>query len=425
MPSISHLRFVRPAGIPALFLAAALAVPAFAAGPLSLAEALALAQARSPQLAAQAASAKAAEALVVPAGENPDPQLFFGVENVPAEGSNRWSLDADSMTMKRVGVMQEFVRREKRDERTAKAAAESQRESAIVEMQRADLERDVALAWFDRYYADRSLAALDALAKEMDLQASASASQLAAGKGSAADAVMARSARAMLADRRLEIERQARRAAAMLGRWLGDAADRPPGDAPDVAALPSHAARLEEGLERHPHLAMYAPMESAAQADVDLAAAARKPDWTVELSYGQRSAPFDNMVSLMVRVPLPIFQSRRQDPVVASKEHALEQVRAQAEDARARHVADIRAGLADWEIAKARLERQKRDLVPLAEERARLAQSAYAGGRADLAAAFDARRAALEARLAEIASEAELARAWAQLAYLVPEGSHP
>jgi outer membrane protein TolC len=166
-------------------------------------------------------------------------------------------------------------------------------------------------------------------------------------------------------------------------------------------------------------------MESAAQADVNLAAAARKPDWTVELSYGQRSAPFDNMLSLMVRVPLPIFQSRRQDPVVASKEHALEQVRAQAEDARARHVADIRAGMADWEIAKARLERQKRDLVPLAEERARLAQSAYAGGRADLSAAFDARRAALEARLAEIASEAELARAWAQLAYLVPEGSHP
>jgi hypothetical protein len=43
----------------------------------------------------------------------------------------------------------------------------------------------------------------------------------------------------------------------------------------------------------------------------------------------------------------------------------------------------------------------------------------------DLAAVFDARRAALEAHLSQIAAEAELARAWAQLAYLVPEGSHP
>jgi outer membrane protein TolC len=131
------------------------------------------------------------------------------------------------------------------------------------------------------------------------------------------------------------------------------------------------------------------------------------------------------MVSLMVRMDLPIFQSRRQDPVIASKEHALEQVRAQAEDARARHLADIRAGVADWDIARARVERQKRDIVPLAEERARLAQSAYAGGRADLAMVFDARRNALEARLGEIAAEAELARAWAQLAYLIPERTTP
>jgi outer membrane protein TolC len=170
---------------------------------------------------------------------------------------------------------------------------------------------------------------------------------------------------------------------------------------------------------------MYAPMEAAAEADLKLAAAARKPDWSVELSYGQRSAPFDNMVSLMVRMDLPIFQSTRQAPVVASKEHALEQVRAEAEDAKARHLAEIRAGMAEWETAKARVDKQRREIVPLAEERARLAQSAYAGGRADLAGVLEARRAALEAKLAEIAAESELARAWAQLAYLGPEGRQP
>jgi outer membrane protein TolC len=236
---------------------------------------------------------------------------------------------------------------------------------------------------------------------------------------------MARAARAMLADRRLEIERQTRRAEAMLGRWLGDAARRPPGQAPDVAALAHPDAMLEADLEHHPHLAMYAPMESAARAELGLATAEKKPDFSIELSYGQRAAPFSDMVTLMVRMPLPIFQSRRQDPVVASKEHALEQVRAQAEDARARHVADIRAGMADWDIARARVAKQKDEIVPLAEERSRLAQSAYAGGRADLAAVFDARRAALEAKLAELAAEAELARAWAQLAYLIPERTTP
>lgn len=415
----------RPARTFIALLAAALCAPALAAPPLSLDEALKIAESRSPQLAAQEASAKAAAALVPAAGQNPDPKLFFGVENVPAEGPNRWDLNADSMTMKRIGVMQEFVRGEKRDEREAKAQAESQREAALVEMQRAELRREVAAAWFDRYYAERSLAQVDALAREIDLQASATTSDLAAGKASAADAIMARSARAMLADRRLEIERQSRRAAAMLGRWLGDAADRPPGAAPDVGALAHHGTMLEADLEHHPHLAMYAPMETAAREDLKLASSAAKPDFSVELSYGQRAAPFDNMVSLMVRMDLPIFQSRRQDPVIASKEHALEQVRAQAEDARARHLADIRAGMADWDIARARVERQRRDIVPLAEERARLAQSAYAGGRGDLAMVFDARRSALEARLGAIAAEAELARAWAQLAFLIPERTTP
>ncbi|HEX6634163.1 MAG TPA: TolC family protein, partial [Usitatibacter sp.] len=135
---------IRLARIPSAILAAALAAPCLAAPALSLDEALTLAQSRSPQLAAREASARAAAALVPAAGENPDPQLFFGVENVPAEGANRWSLDADSMTMKRVGVMQQFVRGEKREERTLKAEAESKREAAFVEMQRADLKRDVA-----------------------------------------------------------------------------------------------------------------------------------------------------------------------------------------------------------------------------------------------------------------------------------------
>jgi outer membrane protein TolC len=415
---------VRRARIAASLLAGALCAPAFAA-PLALDEALKIAEARSPQLAAQQASARAAAALVPAAGANPDPQLFFGVENVPAEGPNRWSLDADSMTMKRIGVMQQFVLPGKRGERTLKAEAESRREAAFVEVQRADLKRDVAVAWFDRYYAERSLAVVDALAKELDLQGATSAAGLAAGKAGAGDALMARSARALLADRRLEIEGRARRAEAMLARWIGPEAVRRPGNAPDVGALGEHGAMLEAGLERHPHLAMYAPMEAAAQADLKLAEAAKNPDWSVELSYGQRSAPFDNMVTLMVRVDLPIFQSSRQAPVVASKEQALEQVRAQAEDARAKHLADIRAGMSDWDVAKARLDRQNRDIVPLAEERARLAQSAYAGARLDLAAVLEARRALLEARLGEIAAEAELARAWAQLAYLIPEGAQP
>jgi outer membrane protein TolC len=131
------------------------------------------------------------------------------------------------------------------------------------------------------------------------------------------------------------------------------------------------------------------------------------------------------MVSVMVRMDLPIFASRRQDPVALSKGRQVAQVRAQAEDARRRHSAEIRASLADWETAKSRVERYRGQIVPLAEERSRVASAAYEGARADLATVFDARRSLIEARLAAINAEAEVARAWAQLAFLLPDRTSP
>jgi outer membrane protein TolC len=400
-------------------------IPAYAGTTLSLDEALRLAESRSPQLAAQRASAEAAGALVGSAGQNPDPKLIVGIENVPVEGGNAWSLTADTMTMRKVGVMQEFMRGAKLDARIARQEAEARRETAIAGMQLADLRRDVAVAWFERFYAMRSREVVDSMLAEARLQAEASTAELAAGRGSAADALAARALRATLADRQLEIDRVARRSQATLTRWLGGDAAREPVSPPQIRYIGHHAENLEAGLETHPHLAMYGPMVEMARAELRMAEAGKQSDWSVEVTYAQRGAAYENMASIMFRMDLPLFQERRQDRVVDSRRRSVEQAQAQADEARLRHVADIRAGLADWEVAKERLERQRADIIPYAEERARLAQSAYAGGRADLASVFEARRMLLDALLAAINAEAELARAWAQLAFLVPEGSKP
>jgi hypothetical protein len=196
---------------------------------LGLNEALRLAEERSPQLAAQRAAAEAAGAVVSAAGENPDPKLLFGIENIPVEGGDRWSLNADFMTMRRYGVMQDFVRPEKREAKQARAGAEARREAAMVEMQRADLRRDVATAWLERHYAERLQSLLQELAREAELQIQVATAELGAGKAPVADAIAARSLRATLADRKQEAELKARRASAVLSRWLASAAARPPG----------------------------------------------------------------------------------------------------------------------------------------------------------------------------------------------------
>jgi outer membrane protein TolC len=415
------LRFNVPLLVAVLSLPA---LPVLAAPPLALDEALARAERASPQLAAQRAAADSAAAMVGPAGQNPDPKLIVGLENVPVQGGDRWSLTGDSMTMRRIGVMQDFVRREKLDLREARAAAEARREQAMVSMQLADLRREVATAWFERYYAERARELATQLAREAEVQASTAASGIATGRTASPEAVAARGLQLSLEDRLLDIDRQARRAEAQLSRWIEGDATRPPAAPPDVFTLPLQREADGE-LASHPHIAIYEPMREAAEAEARLARVATKPDWNVELSYGQRGSAYDNMVSLMVRVDLPLFASRRQDPLAVARERAVDQVRAQAEDATRRHVAEIRAASADWEIAKARVERYRRDIVPLAEERQRLATAAYQGARADLATVFEARRNVFEQKLAAVNAEADVARAWAQLAFLVPGRSQP
>lgn len=396
-----------------------------AAAPLTLQQALSLAQQRSAQLQAQALAAQASAAAVGPAGENPDPQLIVGVENLPIQGADRFRIGADGMTMRRIGVMQEFVRSAKRAQMGSRAQAEARREAALLQMQASELRQQVAAAWLERLYAERSLALVQALAQETTLQIEAATARLAAGSGEAAEPLMARSSLAQLADQRLELQGKARAAQARLARWLGEAdAARPPADEPDITQLP-HTLTHPGDMMQHPQLAMLAPMTAAADAEAALAAIATQPDWSVELSYGARGNGAPDMVTLMFRVGLPLFASARQEPAALAKARQAEQARAQAEEAQRRYSAELQAMRAEHDTALARLARYEADIVPLAQASAQAQLAAYAGGRATLPQVLQARRELLQARLMALGLRAEAARIWAQLNHLVTDGSTP
>jgi len=94
---------------------------------LTLSEALRLAAERSRQLAAQDSAAMASREMAAAAGQLPDPTLKFGVENLPVNGPDAYSLTSDFMTMRRIGVMQEFTRGEKRQLRAERLEREADR----------------------------------------------------------------------------------------------------------------------------------------------------------------------------------------------------------------------------------------------------------------------------------------------------------
>ena len=412
-----HSRFFRIS----LAVFAVAASAGHAAPSLSLAEAQRLAARDAPQVEAQVAAVRAARQSIVSAGEQSDPKLIVGIDNLPLDGADRFNLTRDFMTMRKIGVMQDFTRAEKLQLRGDRANAEVRKEEAMLSLAQFNLRRDVALAWIDRYFAERQLDLLKELSREGELQISATQAALAGGKGQASDPFAARLAVAQLSDRMIDSERLIARAQANLARWIGPAAKQPLDTAPAFDQLEHRHQNLLNNLDNHPHLAMYAPMQAMAESEMRLASAAKRPDWSLEVAYAQRGPAFSNMLSIGVRIDLPIFQSRRQDPAIASKAALVEQVRGQAEDARRMHVAEIEGMLADWEAAKARVQRYAADQLPLAHERTEVALAAYRGGKGDLAPVLDARKGEIETRINHLQAQGDLARAWANLNFLLPD----
>ncbi|MCV4594398.1 heavy metal RND transporter, partial [Escherichia coli] len=74
-------------------------------------QALLIAEQQAPALAARRAGADAAQQQRTAAGRLPDPKLSVGVENLPVSGPDRFSWNRESMTMRRVGVMQDVPNR--------------------------------------------------------------------------------------------------------------------------------------------------------------------------------------------------------------------------------------------------------------------------------------------------------------------------
>jgi outer membrane protein, heavy metal efflux system len=391
---------------------------AWADEPLSLEEALALASRQSAQLAAQRHGIEAAQRAIVPARELPDPKLFFGVDNLPVTTSDAFSLTRDFMTMRKIGVMQEFPRGQKRELKGQLAERIADRESAMLVDVQAALRREVAAAWVQRYFAERMSSLVAEQVQETTLQRDAVRAGLKSNRTQPADLLTVEITLQSLLDKRAQYDKENIRAKAMLTRWLGPAGERPLADfTPDN--LPLEAGNLVGHIEQHPHVQFLDRQIAIAQTEASIAQAATKPDWSLELAYAQRGPSFSNMVSVQVSIDLPIFQSRRKFPEVASKVALVEQARQLKEDSVRLHLAEARAALADWEAARDRAKHYDESLLPLARERVKTTLATYRGGRGELAPVLEARRMELDLKVQRLQLVSEQAAAYAQLLYFV------
>jgi outer membrane protein TolC len=394
---------------------------------LTLTEAQRIAVERSRQLLAHDASIRSSREMAVAARQLPDPVLRLGIDNLPVEGADRFSLGRDFMTMRRIGVMQEFTGSEKRRLRSARFEREADRAVAEKNATLAGVQRDTAMAWLDVLYLERVRALVGEEAQEIRLEIEAAESAYRAGRSSSqADVLAAQSSRVLLEDRLTILDRRIRNARVMLSRWVGDKAGKLAlAGEPPLDTVPIHLHALEEQLRRHPTIAAMSEEVAMLQAEAALAQANKRPDWTWEVMYQKRGSDFSDMIGVGVSIPLQWDQQNRQDRELASKLALAENAQAQRDEALRAHLAEVQTMLNEWQNGKERLRRYERELLPLARVRRQALVSAYRGGKDELSAVLAARRNELEVRTQLLEIEADTARTWAQLRYLYPDESLP
>lgn len=380
------------------------------AAPLTLDQALDLAVQRSEATrSARAAVASAAEAARA-AGQLPDPVLRAGIDNLPVTGADRLSTTRDSMTMKRIGIGQEWVSAEKRAARQAAAEARVGREAVGVQAAAAEARLQAALAYLDAYFAGEMLALAELSEHHIHEELAAAEARLASAAGSSQEVLAGTAARGLAEDESAELRQRQGAARVALARWVGVAADE--------LAAPTEPDGLDQAafVAGHPAvLAAQRALESARR-EAAVTASNRAPNWSWEVSYGQRSG-YSDMVSVGVSIPLPVSPAERQDRETSSMLALAD--RAEGDLAEATRAAEAEfLGLAsDARRLGERIQRYQSAVVAPCRQRTAAALAAYGSGQLTLTTLFEARHAEVQARRQLLALQADLARTQARLAF--------
>jgi outer membrane protein TolC len=404
-----------------LFLALFAHVQSAASEPvLSLHEAVQVATGRALSPAAATATAQAARERAVAAAQRPDPVLRLSLDNVPVEGADRFSTTRDFMTQRSISLMQTFTRDEKRNARAERYEREAQAALAVRSLRIATVQRDTAIAWFERRAVEQRRVLLQQLLSEGQRQIEAAEAALRGARAVPADLITMRDALAQLEQAQLDVDAELSNARRTLARWTGHDVPESLANSPSLAQHPPAAAHVAEGLARHPDLLRLTAAAAQADAEAEVARTEREPDWSAELMFSQRGSRYADMVSIGVSLPLPWDRPQRQDRELAARLAQAEALRAEREELVREYLAQTESWIEAWRAGLARLALIDRDRAPLAQQRIDAALAAYRGGQASLSAVLDARRAALALQMERIDIELQTARLWARLEFLIP-----
>ncbi len=376
---------------------------------LSFDDALKRARLETPAIEARSLQIEAAQSAVIAADQLPDPKLNLDLLDQRIAGPHRFSPrpGRNGFPRQRIGISQEFPNRAKRRARAEQALANVSAGRANKSQAVYDVNLYTALAWIDLYYAHRRLRILEILQESLDDLSDTVGGRIESGNTRPAQAFEPERLIAELADRRSLRRSDIENAKANLARWTGIEDPEIDGTPPEINL---ERSALMDRIDELPIIEMQQAAIERAEANLKLARANKRPDFSVNASYMHRRPEYGEYVSVGVTIDLPFFAKKRQNPLIHARMLEAEAARLEVEDLRLQLKAQLSSDLAKNRSYRENWERSKNTLLPLAQKQAELERISYGAGRVELATALNAAVTFAETEIDLLEREAALAR---------------
>ncbi|OJU55499.1 MAG: hypothetical protein BGN93_07685 [Acinetobacter sp. 39-4] len=388
------------------------------AQPLTLDTALKLAEQYAPTLRANSAQIEGAENMVSASGILPNPKLFVGLDNYPVSGDAAWSVTQEGMTMKKIGIMQDFPNRAKRLAEIELAKAELGSANAQTEILRIELRQKVASVWLKRFYLERKLALYDDLLSENGLLFQITQTQVTSGRTMVTNAISPKLDKTVLLDQKDDLLRDLNKAKLELHRLISADSSR----TTEIESLPSQepvinfdTSRLYHHLHQLPELKAFQAERQTAEAKLKQAQALQKSDWSIEFAYQHRAPEFGDMIGVQLTTELPVFSKKRSSSLVQAILAEQNRITAVQEIKYREHLTMLDEGLSDLKALDQQIQRTVQSTLPLTKQKVNLQLASYQAGKANLSDVIETRQALLNQRLRLIDLQQQQAIIKAQL----------
>jgi outer membrane protein TolC len=336
----------------------------------------------SPTLARLRSEVDAARERIGPASQLPNPMVMAGIRDKQIDLS-----DDEMMTMYMVGASQTIVRPSKRASRRKLAELDAQAAELQIASARAELERDVLLAWWDVATTDAQLANAAAVREMIDAIVAAARVRYEVGTSAQADVIRAQLQVSDLDQQILRLQGRRREALARLLPLLGQSPDtevprlHPPDDIEDIQPDASSIPPAD-----HPAIAALEAVVAAQEESARLIRLELAPDVDIEAQYGLRRVQRD-MFSVTARIELPLFRRDKTiEPRVREALAARDATKLRIDELRRSLTQALAGALAAHAIATEQIRLHQQVLVPQSRLAFDSTLAAYQTGKAS----FDA-----------------------------------